>query len=93
MVDASAECERCGRTFPPDTPHTEVNWSRYPPESRKDELGRGGHLCPDCSRDFRDWLDEDPRREAVVADGGDPLANAESHGGYLGFEVPEDYDA
>lgn len=116
MVDASAECLRCSRTFAPDTRHTAIDWKRQPPESRAEATGHGGHLCPDCSQDFKEFLDETPDR-ALLADGGapgdrgrraaeqfearvgsadpanDPLAGAESRGGYLGFEAPEDYDA
>ncbi|MBX0348576.1 hypothetical protein [Haloarcula pellucida] len=51
-----AECARCGRTFAPDCRHIRAEHSWYPPESRQDELGHLADFCPECSRDFEEWL-------------------------------------
>ena len=56
-MNAKPKCERCGRTFAPDTRHIRAEYSWYPPESREDHLDEISYLCPDCAKDFEEFLE------------------------------------
>lgn len=53
----TAECDRCGATFAPDTRHLEMTHQWKPPENPAHRFT----LCARCADEFGKWLEGSDR--------------------------------